>query len=100
MNDAHPGADNPAVMAMRDGAPPPSNEALAAFYPRSLALLGFVYDLGGGEAVQRLVGSLLEDAAAGPSALQWLPGLPEDPATVRSAWKSWLAGSARSAAAR
>jgi hypothetical protein len=100
MNGPHPGAANPAVMAMRDGGAPPSDEALAAFYPRSLALLGFVYDLGGSVGVQRLVRSLLEDGMMGARALQGLPGMPDDPATTRAAWKSWLDGSAKSAAAR
>jgi hypothetical protein len=100
MYGAHPGAANPAVMAMRDGAPPPADLALAAFYPRSIALLGFVFDLGGSAAVQTLVGSLLADAGAGPRALLSLPGMPEDAETLRDAWRSWLAGSARSAAAR
>jgi hypothetical protein len=43
---------------------------------------------------------MLEDRSVGARALKWLPGVPEDPATTRAAWKSWLAGSAGSAAAR
>jgi hypothetical protein len=117
LSGRHPALYDPRVMAMRDGgAPPTDDDNLVAFYPQSIALVGFIYDAGGADAMvelaKRLQTKKAEPAAArGPSlangtardvaaALVGLPGMPSDLATTVDAWNRWLAiQSAKSAAA-
>lgn len=86
----HPATTNPAVMAMRDGAPAPEDEDLYAFYPQSIALLTFIIESGGRSAALVLVERLRADPAAGLGALLGLPGLPTDAGTLESTWLRWL----------
>jgi len=94
LSSPHPGAGNAAALAMRDGAPPPRDEALHAFYPQSIAVLGFVFDAGGRAAVVELARRLVRDPDH-TAPLAGLPGLPADPAALQAAWEEWLASGAR-----
>jgi hypothetical protein len=101
MHAEHPAAGDSAVLAMRDGALPPQDDALEAFYPQAIALLGFVFDRGGPAGARQLAERLRADPWAGPGALLGLPGIPRDPRALDPLWSRWLAEeSARSFAAR
>jgi hypothetical protein len=101
MSARHPASGDAQVLAMRDGATPPADADLEAFYPQAIALLGFVFDRGGRAGVQQLAERLRAGRASGADALLGLPGMPEDPAALAVLWGRWLAEeSARSAAAR
>ena len=101
MASPHPAAADSAVLAMRDGARPPEDEDLEAFYPQSIALLGFVFDRGGQAGVQQLAARLRAAGGGGPRALLGLPGIPADPEALHQSWIRWLTEeSRRSAAAR
>lgn len=88
----HPAMANAAAWRMRDGAAPPSDdEALWAFYPQSIAVLAFVLETGGPEALRGFVERALErPSEVGVSALVGLPGMGEDEAGVVAAWEEWL----------
>jgi hypothetical protein len=101
MHAKHPAAGDSAVLAMRDGALPPQDDALAAFYPQAIALLGFVFDRGGRAAVQELAERFRSGADGGPRVLLDLPGLPSELPGLERSWRRWLDDeSAWSAAAR
>jgi len=94
----HPGAGATAE-AIRNGAAPPPDEALWAFYPQSIAALAFVYDAGGADAIAELMRRLLAapvdasrpDPPSARDLLVDLPGLPDDFEGVVAAWNAWLA---------
>jgi hypothetical protein len=94
----HPGAGATAE-AIRNGAAPPPDDALWAFYPQSIAALAFVYDAGGTDAIAELMRRLLADPADAGSPiplsardlLVGLPGIPDDFEGVVAAWNAWLA---------
>jgi hypothetical protein len=88
----HPAAANPAALAVRDGAAAPRDQALWDFYQQSIAVLSFVHDEGGPEAVRELATRLRSDPAD-DRAIVGLPGLPDSFAEVRAAWRDWIAGS-------
>ena len=91
----HPAADNPALLAARDGAALPRwDRALWAFYPQAIAVLRFVHDAGGAAAVQVLAARLLAGHASDATVLAGLPGMPAEPADVIVAWERWLPASA------
>ncbi|HSJ15912.1 MAG TPA: hypothetical protein VK939_16005 [Longimicrobiales bacterium] len=95
---AHPAASNPALLAARDGAALPADDAAVwAFYPQSLAVLGFVYDAGGTSAIQALAARLLGESRD-TDTLAGLPGLPATADEVIAAWEAWLPASGRSGA--
>lgn len=98
LESPHPAMANRAALAMRDGAPPPADEALRAFYPQSVAVLGFVHEAGGAAAVAELVRRLTSDPAT-PVAIAGLPGLPEDFDGVVAAWDAWIGGRGAAGAA-
>jgi hypothetical protein len=101
MSARHPAAADANVLAMRDGAVPPADADLEAFYPQSIALLGFVFDRGGREGVERLAERLRAGGASDAGTLLGLPGMPLEPGALGALWSRWLAEeSARSAAAR
>jgi hypothetical protein len=85
----HPGAGNDAVLAIRDGAAIPQDDALWAFYPQSIAVLSFVHELGGRAAVTEVARRLLA-TPENPAVLAGLPGLPDTMAAVVAAWEAWL----------
>lgn len=92
----HPAARNPALLAARDGAALPANDAaLWAFYPQAIAVLSFVHDAGGPPAVRRLV-ARLRATPTSVDVLAGLPGLPANAAEIATAWEKWLAASATS----
>ncbi|MGH7477493.1 MAG: hypothetical protein ACRELD_14600 [Longimicrobiales bacterium] len=88
LGDSHPATGNSDILAIRDGAPPPDDEALWAFYPQSIAVLDFVYDAGGSDATRELVERLLSDPECDP--VSGLPGLPADFSDVVAAWDRWI----------
>jgi hypothetical protein len=91
----HPAADNPALLAARDGAALPRwDRALWAFYPQAIAVLRFVHDAGGAAAVQVLAARLLAGHASDATVLAGLPGMPAEAAEVILAWERWLPASA------
>lgn len=85
----HPAAGTAAVPAIRDGAGPPPNEALWAFYPQAIAVVTFVYNAGGKAALRELARRFIARPAAA-YAIADLPGLPADFAGVVAAWETWL----------
>lgn len=88
---AHPAMGNAAAWRMRDGEAPPSDEALWAFYPQSIAVVAFVLEAGGTAAFGALVSRLLADPGdVGLEVLAKLPGMPSDAAGVLAAWNKWL----------
>ncbi|HEX7049193.1 MAG TPA: hypothetical protein VF188_03190 [Longimicrobiales bacterium] len=91
LTSTHPGAGNAAALAVRDGAAVPPDEALRDFYPQSIAVLAFLYDRGGREAVRDLVRRIAAGATL-PAAVAGLPGLPARFEDVAAAWEEWLAG--------
>lgn len=84
----HPAADNDDILAMRDGAPMPSDEAVWSFYPQSFAVLAFIVEAGGADAVQELASRLLADPG-NVEAVAGLPGLPASFDGVLAAWGAW-----------
>lgn len=88
---SHPAANNSAAYTARDGTAAAPDRALWAFYQQSIAVLAFVHDAGGPEAVQELVRRLVADPDD-PNALAGLPGLPEDFDGVLAAWSDWVEG--------
>lgn len=85
----HPAHDDDRILAMRDGAPVPSDDAVLDFYPQSFAVLAFIVETGGPAAVQELAQRLLADPSD-TQAIIGLPGLPTDVEGVTSAWDEWL----------
>jgi hypothetical protein len=101
MGAHHPAAADAGVLAMRDGARPPEDDALEAFYPQAIALLGFVFDLGGRAAVLQLTERLRASGSSDARTLLGLPGMPPDLVSLDVVWRDWLdKRSAGSAAAR
>lgn len=86
----HPASDRPSLLAIRDGAAPPSSRALWDFYPQSIAVLSFVHDRGGAVAVRALVRRLMADPSD-PRGLAGLPGMPRHREGVLRAWERWVA---------
>lgn len=89
---SHPAAGDPAALAARDGAAPPSNAALWDFYQQSVAVLAFIHELGGQEAV-RILASRLMAGYTGQAAVTGLPGLPGSFELVEAEWSAWLEAS-------
>lgn len=85
----HPATDDDAALAMRDGAPVPSNDPVLDFYPQSFAVLAFVIEMGGPTAIQELARRLFADPSD-TEAIAGLPGLPADVDGVGAAWIDWL----------
>jgi hypothetical protein len=92
LSTPHPAAGNAEVLAIRDGAAIPEDEALWAFYPQSIAVLSFVRDTGGQAATAELARRLAADPSA-TDALAGLPGMPTDMKGVVAAWERWLGSS-------
>lgn len=85
----HPASDDDTILAMRDGAPVPRDEAVLDFYPQSFAVLAFIIETGGPAAVQELARRLLADSSDA-DAIVGLPGLPADFQRVSAAWDEWV----------
>lgn len=85
----HPASANDTILAMRDGAPVPRDEAVLDFYPQSFAVLAFIIETGGPAAVQELAKRLRADPSD-TEAIAGLPGLPADFDGVLAAWTRWL----------
>ncbi|HEX7118808.1 MAG TPA: hypothetical protein VF212_08475 [Longimicrobiales bacterium] len=85
----HPAADDASILRIRDGAPIPADRTLWTFYPRSIAVVAFVYDAGGRDAVLALARRLAA-APSAPPTLAGLPGLPAAEKDVVAAWERWL----------
>lgn len=62
----------------------------SAFYPKSIAVLTFVFERGGSPAVRTLRRRLMDDDDQDPAVLAGLPGLPETPEQVEALWEDWL----------
>ncbi len=86
----HPATGKAAAYIARDGSAASPDQALWAFYQQSIAVLTFVYEMGGKEAVLELVRRLM-DAPDDTHALAGLPGLPQDFDGVLAAWDAWRA---------
>lgn len=91
LESPHPAAADVSILETRDGAPIPRDQALWDFYPRSIALLSFVFDRGGARAVRELAARLHADPDD-RRALTGLPGLPHDEWGLRRSWHAWLVG--------
>lgn len=91
LESPHPAAAHDSILETRDGAPIPRDQALWDFYPRSIALLSFVFDRGGAKAVRALASRLQADPDD-RRALTGLPGLPHDEWGLRLSWHAWLVG--------
>lgn len=87
----HPAAANREVLAIRDGAAIPDDQALWDFYPRSIAALAFLHDTGGRAATSELVRRIIAGAPL-PHAVVGLPGLPGELAEIEVAFERWLMG--------
>ncbi|HSH45089.1 MAG TPA: hypothetical protein VK966_04495 [Longimicrobiales bacterium] len=85
----HPAAADRRILTVRDGAPPPDQQALWDFYPQSIALVSFIHDEGGPEAVAELTRRLVRDPTD-TLAIRALPGLPDRLETIEAAWRRWL----------
>jgi hypothetical protein len=85
----HPAAGSRAALAVRDGAPPPADDALWDFYQQSIAVLAFIHGLGGPAAVRELAVRLTADPRDARAVVA-LPGLPATLDEVESAWSEWL----------
>jgi hypothetical protein len=85
----HPALANSAAFASRDGAPLPPDAALYAFYPQSVAVVEFVREAGGRDALLTLVRRLVMDPERA-DALAGLPGLPATMDGVVADWDRWL----------
>lgn len=85
----HPAAANRDALAVRDGAAPPSDQALWDFYPQSIAVVEFIYDQGGRPAFRELARRLADDPED-PEALVGLPGLPARMDRLVARWERWL----------
>ncbi len=88
---AHPAASDASILQIRDGAAIPDDQALWTYYPRSIAVVAFVYETGGQAAMLALAERMLAEPDA-PVSLAGLPGLPNTPATVAALWEDWLGG--------
>lgn len=93
LRSSHPAAADDMVLAARDGGAIPADRELWDFYSRSIALLSFVFEQGGAEAVGALADRLVADPADA-RALAGLPGLPAEHAEIRQAWDAWIAAPA------
>lgn len=87
----HPAATDRDILTMRDGAAPPADEALWEFYPQSIAVVGFIYDVGGRRAFRELAHRLARDPDDA-RAVVGLPGLPAAMDELLRAWEDWLVG--------
>ncbi len=90
----HPAAHDDNTLAVRDGAPFPRDERLWTFYPQSFAVLLFIFDAGGRDAVRELA-RRLEAGRDGIEALAGLGGLPADAEGVVAAWDRWRNAASR-----
>lgn len=90
LTSPHPAIGNAAAYTARDGTAAIADETLWAFYPQSIAVLAFIHELGGSEAVRELTRRLVTDPQDA-AAILGLPGLPEEMDDIVAAWERWLA---------
>lgn len=89
LDSAHPAARDASILEIRDGAAIPDDEALWTYYPRSIAVVAFVFETGGQEAMRALAERMLADPDA-PVRLEGLPGFPATAAEVEALWEAWM----------
>lgn len=65
-----------------------TSQELSAFYPRSIALLSFIFQAGGSPAVQMLSRRSLTQS--GIETLLGLPGLPKTREELEQRWQRWI----------
>jgi hypothetical protein len=85
----HPAAGDTTLLTARDGRVLRMDRALRDFYPQSFAVLSFVYDAGGADAVRELTRRLSADPSH-TAPLAGLPGLPLQMTGVVRAWNAWI----------
>jgi len=89
LGSAHPAARDASILRIRDGAAIPDDEALWTYYPRSIAVVAFVFETGGQAAMRALAERMLADPD-GPVRLEGLPGFPATAGEVEALWEAWM----------
>jgi len=92
----HPATGRSASFIARDGTAETAEFRLWAFYPQSIAVLTFIYENGGEEAVRELTERLQADPRD-DAALLGLPGLPDEMEELERGWEEWRRGLAKGA---
>lgn len=90
LSGEHPAARDAAALTARDGAAPPVDDDLWDFYPQSFAVLAFLHDRGGPDAVRELATRFMA-GRTDPDTVVGLPGLPDTFEAVEADWSDWIA---------